>query len=58
MVTTSALGEGLREALLARRDRTVFVRAEGDVTYGRVVEALDVARGAGAERIEIVGGKR
>jgi biopolymer transport protein ExbD len=36
-------------------DRTVFVRAEGAVTYGRVVEAMDEARGAGAERIGILG---
>ena len=31
------------------------MRAEGAVSYGRVVEAMDHARGAGAERIGILG---
>ena len=38
-----------------RSDRTVFVRASGRVRYGRVVEAMDAARGAGAHRIGILG---
>jgi biopolymer transport protein ExbD len=50
-----ALGARLQEVLSLRADRTVFVRAEGAVTYGRVVEAMDEARGAGAERIGILG---
>jgi biopolymer transport protein ExbD len=54
VLTTSDLHGQLRDVLLARSDRTLFVRAEGDVAYGRVVEAMDVARGAGAERIGIV----
>ena len=44
----------LRDALQARSDKTIFVKADGTVPYGRVVEAMDVARGAGAERIGIV----
>jgi biopolymer transport protein ExbD len=48
----------LREVLGARADRTVFVRGAGPITYGRVVEAMDVARGAGAERIGILGADR
>jgi len=32
----------------------VLVRGEREVRYGRVVEAMDVARGAGADRIGIV----
>ena len=34
------------------------MRAEGAVSYGRVVEAMDHARGACAERIGILGTKR
>jgi len=41
--------------VLLRSDRTVFVRVSGHVRYGRVVEAMDAARGAGAERIGILG---
>lgn len=47
----SELGSRLQEAFEARGDRTLFVRASGEVSYRRVIEALDVARGAGAERI-------
>jgi len=50
-----ALDERLKELLLTRSDRTVFVRASGRVRYGRVVEAMDSARGAGADRIGILG---
>lgn len=40
---------------MTRADRTVFVRASGKVRYGRVVDAMDAARGAGAERIGLLG---
>jgi biopolymer transport protein ExbD len=47
----------LEAALAARNDRTVFVGSDGDVTYGRVVEAMDTARDAGAERLGILTGR-
>jgi len=50
-----ALDERLKDLLRFRSDRTVFVRASGRVRYGRVVEAMDAARGAGADRIGILG---
>jgi biopolymer transport protein ExbD len=50
-----ALDEQLKEALGPRSDRTIFVRAVGHVSYGRVVAAMDAARGAGADRIGILG---
>ena len=48
------LGSRLHELFAARTDRTLFVKAVGALPYGRVVEAMDVARGAGAERIGIL----
>jgi len=51
----AALEERLKELFELRSDRTVFVRASGRVRYGRVVEAMDAARGAGAHRIGILG---
>lgn len=42
-----------RELLATRNDKTVFVRARG-VDYGRVVEVMDAARAAGAERIGLM----
>jgi biopolymer transport protein TolR len=41
----------LRAFFETHADKTLFVRASGTLQYGRVVEALDVARGAGAGRI-------
>jgi biopolymer transport protein ExbD len=51
----SELATNLRDLFAARADRTVFVRVEGRVFYGRAVEAMDTARGAGAERIGLLG---
>ncbi len=45
----------LRDVLATRTDRTVFLRVDGAVTYGRAVEAMDVSRAAGAGRIGLVG---
>ena len=54
--TLEDLGARLNDALKVRSDKTVFFRAGGAVPYGRVVEVMDVVRGAGAERIGIVTG--
>jgi biopolymer transport protein ExbD len=55
-LSTMAELEGeLRDLLATRTDRTVFVRVDGPVSYGRAVEAMDVSRAAGAGRIGLVG---
>ena len=54
-VDTSELGSRLRDVFQAQSDKTLFVRAEGSVRYGQVVEAMDTARGAGVARIGILG---
>jgi biopolymer transport protein ExbD len=38
-----------------RSDRTVFVGAAEAVPYARMVEAIDAARGASADRIGLLG---
>jgi biopolymer transport protein ExbD len=48
------LDNRLKDIFQTRSDKTLFVRATPDVEYGRVVEAMDVARGAGVERIGII----
>jgi biopolymer transport protein ExbD len=58
LATASALSTMLQERLQARADRTVFVTAVEGVTYGRVMEAVDAARGAGADRIGMLGAIR
>jgi len=44
----------LKDIFAARQDKTLFVRATGKVPYGRVVQAMDLARGAGVDRIGII----
>jgi biopolymer transport protein ExbD len=51
---SAALDALLRDVYDARSDKTLFVRASGGVRYGAVVEALDVARGAGVARMGLV----
>ena len=48
------LAATLRDVFQSRSDKTIFVKAGGTIPYGRVVEAMDVARGAGAERMGIM----
>ncbi len=56
--SSGALRELLTDTFRGRGDRTVFVRVSGSVSYGVVVAALDVAKGAGAERIGLLGHPR
>jgi biopolymer transport protein ExbD len=56
-VTMEDLDGRLKDIFQARSDKTIFVRATGPVPYGRVVQAMDVAKGAGVERIGIISDK-
>ena len=44
----------MRDVYSNRRDRTLFVMGDGSLSYGRIVEAIDIAKGAGVERVGIV----
>jgi biopolymer transport protein TolR len=37
-----------------RRDKTLFVMGDGRLPYGRIVEAIDIAKGAGVDKVGIV----
>lgn len=52
--TLDELDNRLKDIFQTRSDKTLFVRAAAEVLYGKVVEAMDVARGAGVERIGII----
>jgi biopolymer transport protein ExbD len=54
VATLPDLAARLADLLAARSDHTVFVRAAGVVSYGTVVQVMDVAAGAGASRIGIM----
>ncbi|MBN1773966.1 MAG: biopolymer transporter ExbD [Deltaproteobacteria bacterium] len=54
-VTRHELDERLRRIFAARQDdRTLFVQADDRAAFGRVVEAMDAARGAGAVTIAVL----
>jgi biopolymer transport protein ExbD len=44
----------LQEVLRTRSDRTLFVQADDEVLYNDVAQLIDMARGAGADRIGLM----
>ena len=50
-VTMDELKERLSNIRAARDEVAVLVKADKDIRYGRVVEVLDVVRGAGISRL-------
>src|SRR5512143_2657289 len=56
-VTLEDLDSKLKDIFQARADKTIFVKAKPTVLYGRVVQAMDIAKGAGVERIGIISDK-
>jgi len=54
-VTHAELETRLRRIFAARQDdRTLFVQADDRAAFGRVVDAMDTARGAGAVTIAVL----
>ena len=51
-VPPAALNAFLHEIYDKRPDKIIFVKASPDVDYGRVIEYIDIARGAG---VKVVG---
>ncbi len=47
-------GEELRRLYSIRADKTIFVRADAKVTFGMVVELIDVCKGSGADTLGLV----
>ncbi len=44
----------LRAIYAPRQDKTIFIRADARIPYSRVIELMDVARGAGVEVLGII----
>ena len=53
-VTLQDLGPRLSALYKDRRDKTLFVMGDGRLPYGRIVEAIDIAKGAGVERVGVI----
>ncbi|OFW42556.1 MAG: hypothetical protein A3J29_07135 [Acidobacteria bacterium RIFCSPLOWO2_12_FULL_67_14b] len=53
-VTVADLEDRLRKIYEERKDKTMFIRGDGSLRYGDIVEVIDAAKGAGVEKVGIV----
>ena len=53
-VPLGQLGEKLRAVFEERKEKTMFIMGAGTLRYGEIVEVIDVAKGAGVEKVGIV----
>ncbi len=53
-VAKNDLEQNLRQKINAREKRTLFVKGDTAVAYGRVVELVDLCRTLGVERIGLI----
>jgi len=53
-VAMDAAAARFREIYASRRDRTLYVMGHGSLPYGAVMTVIDIAKGAGADRIGII----
>lgn len=54
IVARADLEPRLRSLYEGRRDRTLYLMGDGRLRYGQIVEVIDVARGAGVDRIGVI----
>ncbi len=55
-VSRAELGSVLSEIFRTRQDRVIFVSGSGELLFGQVADVIDVARGAGADRVALITG--
>lgn len=48
------LQDRLRSIYSTRQDKTIFIRADAKLPYSRVIEMIDIAKGAGVEVLGII----
>jgi len=48
------LQDRLRIIYSARQDKTIFIRADAKIPYSRVIEVIDMAKGAGVDVLGII----
>ena len=53
-VALGELHDRLSSLFRDRTDKTLYVMGDGRLPYGRIVEAIDIAKGAGVDRVGIV----
>jgi biopolymer transport protein ExbD len=52
--TAAALGARLEEIFKSRNERVMFVKGDPDVKFGQVAEVIDIAKGAGIDKIGLI----
>ena len=50
----SQVGEELRRIYAVRQDKTIFIRADAKVPYSKVIELIDIAKGAGVDTTGLI----
>ena len=53
-VTAAELPERLREIFEERKEKTMFIVADGGLPYADIIYVIDTAKGAGVEKVGIV----
>ena len=53
-VELKLLQDELRRIYSARQDKTIFIRADAKLPYSRIMEMIDIAKGAGVEVLGII----
>jgi len=53
-VTIAELETRLRNIFETRKEKTLFIRGEGVLRYGEIIQVIDAAKGAGVEKVGIV----
>lgn len=48
------LGDQLQEIFKTRNDRTIFVNGDGELLFNDVVTVIDIAKGAGVDKIGLM----
>ena len=53
-VTMNDLESRLRDIFETRKEKTMFIAADGGVRYGEIIQIIDAAKGAGIDKVGIV----
>jgi biopolymer transport protein ExbD len=48
------LGDFLQDIFKTRNDRTIFVNGDGDLLFNDVIQVIDVAKGAGVDKVGLM----
>jgi biopolymer transport protein ExbD len=54
IIEWAQVGEWLRQEYATRQDKTIFLRADSKIPYARIIELIDIARGAGVETTGLI----